>query len=299
MDINNLDDLLDLNRKVPREDSDIENRKCFIDFLKGLLRIDPSERWTASQAIMHPFVHGRVFEEFLPIKSKIYLEVQKSRPTPAGCLRGSCPSLLQRIRGSQDLTVKPQDVCFRPLVEELKDDFFTGFAHGKLVQVQHPPQPTTQWTNPYINIPISLQPNTQIIRPLPDIVGPRYDRPHSYGAGEDCYQLPRPFSPMIEENTRKPAHKYFGNKKFKRNNKNQRGGSSGYTTKVINIETRPNSLDDKRNLPSSDKKLSFSTIDPSAITQSTIATSKVVDPPSGFLSKIKKEAQQEIFKENR
>lgn len=28
-----------------------ENRKCFLDFVGGLLKLDPTERWTADQAI--------------------------------------------------------------------------------------------------------------------------------------------------------------------------------------------------------------------------------------------------------
>ena len=145
MDITCIDDLLYLNRKIPRDDHDFEAKKAFIDFLKGLLKINPAERWSASQAILHPFVQGEQFQEFIPSQSNFYLEVQKSPSAPSGALRGSCPSLLQRIRGSQDQTVPASAVCFRPLVEDLEDDFFTGFVHGKLVQVQQPPPPAMGW----------------------------------------------------------------------------------------------------------------------------------------------------------
>ena len=221
---------------------------------------------------------------------------------PSGALRGSCPSLLQQVRGSQDLTLRARDVCFRPLVEELRDDFFTGFAHGKLVQVQPPPQPmpNTQWNNPFMNVPINFQSNVynkpHIDKPLPDIVGPRY-RPHSYGAGEEYSHLPRPFSPMIEENknsTAKSGGKHTKKKHWKKNE--IKGGSctlkySEYIPKVMNEPIRPNSHDDKKGKAGEKMFIFHSGIIPDTIVQSSFST-KVVDLSGGFLDKVKKEALQ-------
>ena len=66
LDITSIDDLLYLNRKISRDDHDVESRRPFIEFLKGLLKVDPAERWTASQAILHPFIQGRPLEVFIP-----------------------------------------------------------------------------------------------------------------------------------------------------------------------------------------------------------------------------------------
>lgn len=33
-------------------------RECFVDFLLGILRVDPSERWTPSEAAQHPFLRA-------------------------------------------------------------------------------------------------------------------------------------------------------------------------------------------------------------------------------------------------
>ncbi|KAF1316002.1 Cmgc/dyrk/dyrk2 protein kinase, partial [Globisporangium splendens] len=45
-----------------------ERRHAFIHFLKGLLTVDPAARWTASDALQHPFITGERFilEEFSP-----------------------------------------------------------------------------------------------------------------------------------------------------------------------------------------------------------------------------------------
>lgn len=65
-----LDGLLHLDRKLQRDESNEKTRKPFIHFLKGLLQFDPCERWTASQALQHPFITEAPLKEFVPIKSK-------------------------------------------------------------------------------------------------------------------------------------------------------------------------------------------------------------------------------------
>ncbi|KAL2623852.1 hypothetical protein R1flu_008097 [Riccia fluitans] len=52
-----------LRRKMTAEESQIEmeNRKVFIDFLKGLVNLDPVSRWTPRQALQHPFLTDRPF----------------------------------------------------------------------------------------------------------------------------------------------------------------------------------------------------------------------------------------------
>ncbi|KAI8919991.1 kinase-like domain-containing protein [Powellomyces hirtus] len=39
-------------------EKETHNRQCFIDFLHGLLTVNPFERWTPQQARMHPFITG-------------------------------------------------------------------------------------------------------------------------------------------------------------------------------------------------------------------------------------------------
>ena len=42
---------------------DRKMRMCFLDFIGGLLRVDPKERWTPYQASKHPFITQEPFEE--------------------------------------------------------------------------------------------------------------------------------------------------------------------------------------------------------------------------------------------
>lgn len=42
-------------------------RRCFLDFLQGLFRLNPFERWTARQALSHPFIQNTKFSgPFVP-----------------------------------------------------------------------------------------------------------------------------------------------------------------------------------------------------------------------------------------
>ncbi|VEU21359.1 DEKNAAC102786 [Brettanomyces naardenensis] len=45
----------------PTIDKELENRKCLIHFLRGILNLNPLERWTPQEASMHPFVTSQPF----------------------------------------------------------------------------------------------------------------------------------------------------------------------------------------------------------------------------------------------
>lgn len=51
------------------EEQEVELRRCFLDFLRGVLQLDPHTRWTPRQAAMHPFVSG-VFARKRPSASQ-------------------------------------------------------------------------------------------------------------------------------------------------------------------------------------------------------------------------------------
>lgn len=50
----------------------MQNRRSFIDFLSGMLRLNPLERWTPQQALQHPFITQKPFlEPFMPMRAKV------------------------------------------------------------------------------------------------------------------------------------------------------------------------------------------------------------------------------------
>lgn len=282
MDIEDIDDLVNLDRKIPRED--LEERKCFIDLLKGLLKINPAERWTATQAIAHPFLQGSMLDHFVPRPSKEYIEMHKSRSAPTGTLIGSYPKLLQNLRANQNSIARPGDVCFRPLVEELNEEFFTALAQKTHESAKKPPPgpSVVNVPNPFFNILVDFQHTLPIsqkmIRPMPDIIGPRYTRPHSY---EDQGPFPRPFSPSIEKlknhtKPKKPNNTSQKNRSFS-HKYNQSQSINLSSTQILNPTNEKNfqPINKPPNLP-------INNLNP-----------KPLDPnQSGFLTKIKNQASQ-------
>ncbi len=52
---------------VSAHEQDVHMRRCFVDFLRGVLDLDPATRWTPRQAILHPFITGQHFSQpFVP-----------------------------------------------------------------------------------------------------------------------------------------------------------------------------------------------------------------------------------------
>ncbi|QPG72769.1 hypothetical protein FOA43_000070 [Brettanomyces nanus] len=49
------------NMTKPMIDLEMENRKCLLHFIKGLLNLNPLERWTPQEAFAHPFVTNQKF----------------------------------------------------------------------------------------------------------------------------------------------------------------------------------------------------------------------------------------------
>ncbi len=41
--------------------AEMGNRRAFVDFVEGLLNLDPIKRWSPQQAAKHPFITGEKF----------------------------------------------------------------------------------------------------------------------------------------------------------------------------------------------------------------------------------------------
>lgn len=60
------------------------NRRAFVDFVKGLLNLDPIQRWSPQQAAKHPFITGEKFTgPYQPATSTIKKAQTPTEPTPA------------------------------------------------------------------------------------------------------------------------------------------------------------------------------------------------------------------------
>eukprot|EP00177_Eucheuma_denticulatum_P001952 GFKZ01003483.1.p1 GENE.GFKZ01003483.1~~GFKZ01003483.1.p1 ORF type:complete len:811 (+),score=74.50 GFKZ01003483.1:409-2841(+) len=52
--------------KRPLDIQEVAFRECFVDLLHGMLRVDPSERWTPAEALEHPFIRGQTLPSSQP-----------------------------------------------------------------------------------------------------------------------------------------------------------------------------------------------------------------------------------------
>lgn len=76
----------------------MNNRVAFIDFVQGLLHLDPAQRWSPQQARLHPFVLGEpLLQPFVPpqmLKNGSSKSVPASPLPDQGRTYGSAPQRL-------------------------------------------------------------------------------------------------------------------------------------------------------------------------------------------------------------
>merc|ERR1740123_617756 len=81
----------DLSDSVRTEEQD--RRRGLTQLLGGLLRLQPEERWTPSQALRHPFVMGTPYcEDFRPPPSSPVPPPPEAQVTSPACASG--PSVI-------------------------------------------------------------------------------------------------------------------------------------------------------------------------------------------------------------
>jgi len=51
--------------------AEMANRRAFIDFVEGLLNLDPIKRWSPQQAAKHPFITGEKFTGKFEVSSAL------------------------------------------------------------------------------------------------------------------------------------------------------------------------------------------------------------------------------------
>ena len=73
-----------MRKNLSSRDIELEmhNRRSFIDFLSGMLRMNPLERWTPQQAAQHPFITQKPFlEPYVPLRNAAHISSTISSDT--------------------------------------------------------------------------------------------------------------------------------------------------------------------------------------------------------------------------
>ena len=128
-------------------DSEMANRRCFADFVGGLLNLNPLERWNPYHAMQHPFITGKPFTgpfqpTLLPLLSTLPSPKQQQQATLTASTAAAPPPPPQtnrsRPRSNTLSTLSFQDVP--PQLQRL--------AAVSKAQATQPPPPAIQRSIP-------------------------------------------------------------------------------------------------------------------------------------------------------
>ena len=124
-------------------ESEMANRRCFADFVGGLLNLNPLERWNPYQAMQHPFITGKPFTgafqpTLLPLLTSPGVPASNKQAAPVSAGTASSAATRPRPRSNTLSTLTFQDVP--PQLQRL--------AAVSKAQATQPPAPASHRTVP-------------------------------------------------------------------------------------------------------------------------------------------------------
>lgn len=122
------------------KEQEMRQRRVFIDFLRGLLKLNPVERWHPQQALQHPFITGKTAPSVVP--SMVSVPSLTLTPTVSGTIpiqATTIPAARQRPRANTLSSLSLQDVP--PQIQKLATATRAQGAAAKPAARQPPPEP--------------------------------------------------------------------------------------------------------------------------------------------------------------
>ncbi|CAG8540843.1 11426_t:CDS:10 [Ambispora gerdemannii] len=148
-------------------DKEMQNRLAFIDFVQGLLNLNPIERWSPQQAKLHPFITGEKFiGKFTP---PMLLKSTKTNPAPgqAGCSLPAHQSSSVHLSpiSSQSVHKTPNTSPKAPHRKPVPDNLQSGSGNSMLsphnvshvTSQRHPAQNATKTATTIGNVQVPPQ----------------------------------------------------------------------------------------------------------------------------------------------
>ncbi|KAJ6262806.1 hypothetical protein Dda_1363 [Drechslerella dactyloides] len=135
------------NMKPAEIEREMNNRVAFIDFVRGLLNINPLERWSPQQAKLHPFITQQKFTgPFVPpmnLKSSSSAGLPKSPHPPMPTGQNQSPSS-QNISSQHIGAVADQAMKPKPNVSGVQPQLSNTYQNSTLGGYISAPSHTTQ-----------------------------------------------------------------------------------------------------------------------------------------------------------
>lgn len=135
----------------------MNNRVAFIDFVRGLLNINPLERWTPQQAKLHPFITQQKFTQ--PFVPPMNLKNASGKPPPPGVQQQQQAEALSKQRAAQAAQAAQQQAAaasaaqsaYNMQMNQYPQQGYNqpppayGNMHGAPQQGAPPPYPTSSY----------------------------------------------------------------------------------------------------------------------------------------------------------
>jgi dual specificity protein kinase YAK1 len=113
--------------------TEMNNRIAFIDFVRGLLNINPLERWSPQQAKLHPFITQQKFDPSRPFVPPMNLKSPTNKPPAPGVQQQLNAEAMSKQRAAQAAQVQAQ-------AQSAAQNAYAMQAQ-QYAQVQHPQAP--------------------------------------------------------------------------------------------------------------------------------------------------------------
>ncbi|OJJ55702.1 hypothetical protein ASPSYDRAFT_60601 [Aspergillus sydowii CBS 593.65] len=132
------------NMKPAEVEREVNNRVAFIDFVRGLLSINPLERWSPQQAKLHPFITQQKFTgPFVPPMNLKYASLNKTVPPGIQQQQQAEAASKQRAAHAQSAAQSAYTMQmnqYHPPAHPQAPPMYTGMYAGH--QQAPPPYPT-------------------------------------------------------------------------------------------------------------------------------------------------------------
>lgn len=129
-------------------DTEMTNRKCFADFVGGLLNLNPLERWNPYQAMQHPFITGKPFiGPFQPTLLPLLVNPSPSTPQKLQQVQQQAQVPVQ-VQTQQTNRSRPRSNTMSTLTFQDVPPQLQRLAAVSKAQATQPPPPASQRTVP-------------------------------------------------------------------------------------------------------------------------------------------------------
>lgn len=154
----------------------MQNRVAFIDFVHGLLNINPLERWTPQQARTHPFITQQKFTG--PFQPQMNLKTNTSRPPAPGLQQQQQAEAMSKQRAQvanqqQQQAVQAQQMAVVAAQQQQQQQYYAqDLSSSYPISPHHGMSPGGMYAPLYgQSTPSSTQPTIPQINALPSLSG--------------------------------------------------------------------------------------------------------------------------------